>query len=228
MSRRERAKDSRRNKILRTARDLIQATGKAGFSMRALANGAGLSEATPYNLFGSKKAIMIALLDDDVRQFEARLMRRRGDELARFFGAITLTREWYAREPNYHRVVLAGAYQDDGRRDFRADFRASRSAFWQRLVAEAIQAGVLNEGTPVEPFARTLAYVFRSAILEWVQGDISLQEMGARANYGFALILSTVATPAATRRLDDLLHTYATQTTRLARRAARDPDSSAK
>jgi AcrR family transcriptional regulator len=66
MSNREEAKHKRRRQIVRDARALMQKTGDTGFSMRALAEQAGVSIATPYNLFGSKQTIMFAVLDDDL------------------------------------------------------------------------------------------------------------------------------------------------------------------
>ncbi len=203
-SRRERAKDSRRTSIVNAARKLILDTGETGFQMRALADEAGLSLVTPYNLFGSKQAIMIALLAREVGQYETLLMRLRGDALDRLFNAATLARRLYAREPDFHRIVLSAAYQDGGR-EFRASFRAPRGAFWQRLVITAVEAGMLQDSLPVEPFSSNLAYILLSAILEWVSGEITLLEMEARVHYGFALALLPVVTEAHTERLRQLL-----------------------
>lgn len=207
MSRREQAKESRRTSIVNAARRLIHETGETGFQMRALADAAGLSLVTPYNLFGSKQAIMIALLESDVREYEQSVMRLRGDELDRFFNAVTLTRRLYSREPNFHRIVMAAAYQDGGR-EFRSTFRAPRRAFWQRMVANAVHAGQLQATVPIEPFASTLAYTFLSAIMEWVAGEISLEEMEARAHYGFALLLLPMAAPATVPRVQRKLAQY--------------------
>jgi len=66
MGQRELAKAERRRRIIAAARDLIRETGNAGLSMRALAQRAGVSLATPYNLLGSKRAIFDLLTDDAV------------------------------------------------------------------------------------------------------------------------------------------------------------------
>src|SRR5271168_2287443 len=55
VGRREAGKRERRRRIIEAARALIRETGNAGLSMRALAARAGVSLATPYNLFGSKR-----------------------------------------------------------------------------------------------------------------------------------------------------------------------------
>src|ERR1700744_217344 len=69
LGRREAGKAERRQRIIEAARELIRETGNAGLSMRALAARARVSLATPYNLFGSKHAIILAVLED-VRQYE--------------------------------------------------------------------------------------------------------------------------------------------------------------
>ena len=71
MSQREDAKAERRRRIVAAARDLIRETGDAGLSMRAIAARANVSLTTPYSLFGSKRAIVIAVLED-VREFGER------------------------------------------------------------------------------------------------------------------------------------------------------------
>ena len=85
MSRREEAKAERRHRIIAAARDLIKETGDTGLSMRAIAARAGVSLTTPYNLFGSKRAIVIALLVLllGVRPIAKALMKKREDATPR-------------------------------------------------------------------------------------------------------------------------------------------------
>ena len=59
-STRELGKSKRRREILAAARDLMRQSDDLGFSMRTLADRAGVSIATPYNLFGSKQAWLSA------------------------------------------------------------------------------------------------------------------------------------------------------------------------
>jgi AcrR family transcriptional regulator len=55
---RNRGKDDRRARLICAARDLISEREDGNFSMQELATRAGLSLATPYNLMGSKAAIL--------------------------------------------------------------------------------------------------------------------------------------------------------------------------
>jgi AcrR family transcriptional regulator len=200
MSNREEAKHLRRRKIVRAARALMQQTGDAGFSMRALADQAGVSIATPYNLFGSKQAVMFAVLDADLEYYQKRLAKVRVDELDVFFKAVSLATTLYSTEPSFYRAVLFAVYNDGGR-EFKSMFGGPRHAMWKGFVQDAVKAGFLSEDVEPDAFAINLGRTFFSAILEWVSGELSLPELEAWAQYGFALSLSAMSTPASADRL---------------------------
>src|ERR1041385_1026819 len=61
MGLREKQTGERRERILDAARKLMRRAGGTGFTMRALAKEAGVSLATPYNLFRSKAGVLYAL-----------------------------------------------------------------------------------------------------------------------------------------------------------------------
>src|SRR5262249_5739366 len=119
MSNREEAKHRRRRQIVKAARALMQQTGDTGFSMRALAEHARGSIATPYNLFGSKPTIMFAVLDADRENYQTRLAKVRVDELDVFFKAVSLATSLYSTEPSFYRAVLLAVYNEGGR-EFRS------------------------------------------------------------------------------------------------------------
>jgi AcrR family transcriptional regulator len=194
MSNREEAKHSRRRKIVRAARVLMQQTGDTGFSMRALAEQAGVSIATPYNLFGSKQAIMFAVLDADLEYYQKRLAKVRVDELDVFFKAVSLATTLYSTEPSFYRAVLFAVYNDGGR-EFKSMFGGPRHIMWKGFVQDAVKAGFLSEDVEPDAFAINLGRTFFSAILEWVSGELTLPELEAWAQYGFALSLSAMSTP---------------------------------
>lgn len=202
MPSREESKAQRRHAIVCAARTLMQQTGEPGFSMRALAEQAGVSIATPYNLFGSKQAVMFAVLDADLAQYQTRLEKLRADEIEVFFKAVALATSLYAAEPGFYRAVLFAAYNDGGT-GFRAMFSGPRHAMWRRLVNDARAAGLLADEVEANSFAVNLGHIFFSCLMEWVNGLLSLEEMDARVQYGFALTLRSMSTPASSERLRD-------------------------
>ena len=74
MSKRESNRDEKRQLIVDTARHLMQVREVSDFSMRTLAEVAGVSSATPYALFGSKQALIAAVMDTDFANFMDALM----------------------------------------------------------------------------------------------------------------------------------------------------------
>jgi AcrR family transcriptional regulator len=194
VGRREAGKAERRARIIHAARDLIRETGNAGLSMRALAARAGVSLATPYNLFGSKRAIVLAVLDD-VREFQDRFAHLRStDPLERLFAAVDMAVEFYVSDPRFYRTLWAAVFDasDDVRREI---FNWKRNEFWRNLVAGAAEAGALMPQINVELLFRALDRNFESAMLEWVVGELAPELLAPTIRYGHALILKGAASP---------------------------------
>ncbi|MGE0621829.1 MAG: TetR/AcrR family transcriptional regulator [Pseudomonadales bacterium] len=195
MPTREEAKEIRRNRILSAARDLIRETEKTRFSMRMLAERSGVSLVTPYNLFGSKQAIMGALLDEDIDLYGRNLARSRKDPLDRIFHAVTLGTRYFGQDEGYYRAVLSAVYADGGN-EYRSKFSGPRLALWRSLVNGAIDAGYLRQDTDTRVLAYHLSSLFYSNILPWAAGQISVRELEQRTLYGFALALYATVRPA--------------------------------
>jgi len=192
--RREAGKAERRARIIQAARELIRETGNAGLSMRVLAQRAGVSLATPYNLFGSKRAIVLALLQD-VREFHERFAQLRAtDPLERIFQAVDLQIEIYLADPRLYRTMWAAVF--DTSDDLRATlWNERRDAFWRGLLAAAVEAGALGREINQEWLQRQLDHVFRCIMLDWVVGILRPEAVATAAHHGYALILKGAATP---------------------------------
>jgi AcrR family transcriptional regulator len=223
MATREQAKLQRRTAIMDAARTLMQASGTAGFSMRALAELAGVSIATPYNLFGSKQAIMIAILETEMQAYREQLERVRSDELEALFKAVTVATARYSAAPGFHRALLFSVYNDGGT-EFRSMFSGTSHALWRGLVEGAIQAGQLSADVEPNAFAMTLEQIFFACLLEWVYGQLTLEELEIRVQYGFALTLLSMAEPASAPRLRERALTMQKRLWRLWRRGASGAD----
>jgi AcrR family transcriptional regulator len=201
MSARELAKTQRRDDILAAARRLIRRSRDLGFSMRALAEEAGVSIATPYNLFGSKHSILLAVLDTDLVDFEAALRELKADEISVLFEAVGLMTEHLTGEPDFYRSVLSGLSREGGPR-FRLMVSGPRYLLWKRLLAQATDAGLLRRDIDLDPFTVTLSQLMLANVIEWAQGALEPEEMEARIQYGLALALLGVSTPRCREQLD--------------------------
>lgn len=192
LGRREAGKAERRRRIIHAARDLIRETGNAGLSMRALAAKAGVSLATPYNLFGSKRAIVLAVLDD-VREYQDRFAHLRStDPLERLFTAVDMAIEFYVDDPQFYKTLWAAVFDasDDVRREI---YNQQRNEFWRGLVEDAAAAGVVAADVNVDLLFHALDRSFGAAMLEWVVGELPPELLAPTIRHSYALILKGAA-----------------------------------
>lgn len=194
MGLREAGKAERRRRIIHAARHLIRETGNAGLSMRALAIRAEVSLATPYNLFGSKRAILLAVLDD-IREYLDRFAHLHAtDPLERLFGALDICVDFYVADPEFYRTIWAALF--DPSDDFRSQiFNSKRAAFWAGLVKDVARAGVIAPQMNTDLLFKALDRSFGAAMLDWVTGELSHAQLGPTVRYGYALILRGAASP---------------------------------
>jgi len=194
VSRREAGKAERRRRIIHAARDLIRETGNAGLSMRALAARAGVSLATPYNLFGSKRAILLSVLDD-IREYLDRFNQLRAiDPLERLFGALDICIDFYVADPEFYRTIWAALF--DPSDEFRSQiFNSRRAAFWEGLVNDAAKAGVIAPEVDTRLLFKALDRSFGATMLDWVTGELNHDQLGPAIRHAYALILKGAASP---------------------------------
>jgi AcrR family transcriptional regulator len=188
----------RRRAILDAAREIVTSLGDTGLTMRALAAHAGVSPATPYNLFGSKQAVLQAVYDEDqqdfYRAFEAKASR---DSLTRLFDMIDLSIEHWLRTPDFHKALLAILYRGAAAPGAGAANRPQLTyAYVEQLIADAVAAGVLRADTPVAIVTATLARIFRAAGQEWIDGALTLEQARDDLGRSFVLVLAGLVLPA--------------------------------
>lgn len=189
LNRREAGKAERRARILVAAKELIRETGNAGLSMRALAARAGVSLATPYNLFGSRRTIVLSVLQD-MRDFSKRFAALDVvDPLERIFAAVDLSMSFYTGDGRFYRTIWAAVF--DASEEARTEILSpAREAFWLGLVKGVASAGVTRAEVDPALLHRQLDYVFRSVMLDWVVGNVSDEDLAVTARFGFATLLS--------------------------------------
>ncbi len=174
----------------------MRRSGDAAFSMRTLAEEAGVSIATPYNLFGSKQAILLALLSADLADYEAALANLHADEIEVLFRAVSLMTATLRADPEFYRNVLSAVSRDGGP-EFRFMVSGPRYVLWKRLLREATEADLLRADVDPDAFAITVTQQMFANVQNWAQGQLSLDEMDARMRFGLALSLSAIATRSA-------------------------------
>jgi AcrR family transcriptional regulator len=192
-SRRDAAKAERRRRIMDAAASLVRERGFDSVSMVDIARRAGVSPATPYNLFQTKTAIFQQLYDLDLQDFQERLAKRAApDALVRIFTAIELVGVMYRQDSEFYRAMWSSGAIEGEHLD--ADVRGSRLTMWRDMVAQAVATGCLRADVDPDLLAVTLWQLMRGVFLDWLSGAISARRFAQEVSFGFALMALGYAT----------------------------------
>jgi len=176
-----------RERVLDAAERLL-AQGGAAFSMRELAEEARVSFATPFNQFGSKAAIMLAL--------SARRIARMHEQLAdavlpataaeRVLAAVDIAASVMLSAPAVNRTVMGAIGQpmeDPG------DVASRSSALWAEALGggEGLAAATRTLALLVLP--AQLAVAFRGVLSFWTAGELTDQMLARDADSAAAAVL---------------------------------------
>lgn len=148
--RRERAEDTRR-RILAAARKLFVARGYGGATMEAIAADAGVAVQTVYATLGSKKGILLALLDEmaaeaDVEGMRAAVTAAAGDPRRQLRERLAFTIRFYAGGADLIQIARTVSGVEPDLRDMWNEGEGRRHSAAKSLVAEWEGAGALAAG----------------------------------------------------------------------------------
>lgn len=211
LGKREQAKARRRLRIIHAARELIRETGDTDLSMRMLAQRADVSLSTPYNLFGSKRAVVLAVLEDE-RDFAERFARLdRGNSIDRIFGAHELAFGYYTGDPVFYRTLWRALLSTSSQDDMglaTPERLAQTRAIWQGLVEAARSEGYLDNDLSTDLIIQAMAHVTGGALLSWAVGSLSTSALTPTVGIGYALCLKGAATPSGAAVLAERISAY--------------------
>ncbi len=187
-------KERRRKSILQAAQDIIVDEGEAGLTMRAIAARAELSLVTPYNLFGSKQAILRALCEEELSDFfTAFSARPKANGAAQIFDLIDFTIERWGQQPELFRSLSNILYGKTGV-EIGASVWGPRAAMMRGLLEEAVAAGDLRGDAPTSELERNLMRLFRAITQEWVDGLMTLEHTHREVGRAFVNLLTGYVT----------------------------------
>src|ERR1044071_4676275 len=172
MGLREQQTSQRRERILEAARRLIRKTGGTSFSMRALAEEAEVSLATPYNLFGSKGGVLYALLNASLENVDrAAVTYSSSKPVERVLEVAGIAADVYARDAAFYRPLMQFLL---GVRDVdhRPRFLSQSLHRWKRTVQAAIRQRLIGESVDAELLARQLMINFIGGLELWIHEEL--------------------------------------------------------
>jgi AcrR family transcriptional regulator len=196
MGLREKQATQRRDRILAAARKLIRRTGGTGFSMRALADEAEVSLATPYNLFGSKAGVLYALLNVSLENLDrATVTFSSTTPVERVLEVAGIAADVYARDAAFYRPLMQFLL---GARDVehRPRFIEQSLRRWTRTVQAAVRHGLLSSSVDVDLLARQLMINFIGVLDLWINEELDEEGCRAQSLYGSTLLVLASASAA--------------------------------
>jgi AcrR family transcriptional regulator len=212
-----------RNRILDAAEVLIAETGDTSFATRELAIRAGVSAATPFNHFGSKRGILSAIVDRSLERLATRREHptRLGDPLERIFRNADAAVSYYAAKPKLFRPVFGELIGKPVSGEVAGNEAISRyhtlqqaNTTWRLGLDAAAEAGQLRRGHDLDVIANQLEANWLGSLVLWIIGRVDGDGWKLQSEYGTALTLASVV---AAEELDRL----GGRITKLERRLAR-------
>ena len=188
LGKRQQGVEERRRRLVRAASELIAERDDGIFSMPELAERAAVSLATPYNLFGSKAAVLAQVFERLVRGF-----KRDSD--------------WMEGLPACERVLgvvdrLVAAYQEQGRL-FRnlwkalygldlAEYRQLNLSLSHEIVHPLVASLAADQLIPPEvppgAIESTLVRLFDASFEMWAAQDWTPAQLRTQLRTGFSLV----------------------------------------
>lgn len=161
--------------------------------MRLLAREAGLSLATPYNLFGSKAQVLFALLDqsmDELDQLAASLPV--GEPIERAYELVTLAVDLFGADERLYRGLMQAlkSATDSTPPPGAVERCVSLAESW---VIEAMEQGLLLDTARADLIARHVFLGYLGALDQWTFRQIDTDGFRVQSLYGLTVTLLAFA-----------------------------------
>ncbi len=173
MTQRERAKEEKRARIRRAAAHIIRSEGMEKLTMRRLAEQAGVSLRTPYNLIGSKTDVLIALLEEAGFDPITALAATDGSLMVeRLLAALRQVEAFFDADESFYQEVFWGVMTTDqpGVRESGIE-RVVETC--QLMMEQAKAQAELLGDTDTQELGRHLAIQLLSVLGMWAAGFFS-------------------------------------------------------
>lgn len=191
---RESGKEARRHAILAAAEALIRRSGSTDFSMRELAETAGLSLATTYNLIGSKSTVLYCLLNlrADSLSDAPMLMHRASDPLRAIADGARLAVRQFTSDPEFYRPLMRFLL---GVPDpiHRPAFMARGIAYWRSVMQPLEETGLLPVDVRANDLANLVHLVFTGALDMWIHEEFDEAMFQSELDKCLAFLMRSVS-----------------------------------
>lgn len=203
-NKREQAIEERKQRIFDAARAIIARDGLDGLTTRGLAEAAGLTVPTLYNLVGDKNAIVSQTVERSVEAVWDRLeFDRRSNPLDMANAVIDEAYATIRNDRLFQRAMLpvldrmGTSFAAHPRRDDIGARAANRCVEMAVFACRAAQrSGLLRDNIPAEELGQQMFIAYRGPLRDWIEEVIEADEMLRRQRRGFYLALAADASDA--------------------------------
>jgi AcrR family transcriptional regulator len=176
MAQREQAKEEKRARIRAAAARIIRTQGIEKLTMRRLAEQAGVSLRTPYNLIGSKTDVLIALIEEaGFDPTTALAVTDNSFVIGRLLAGLNQIEQFFDSDESFYREVYGGIMASD-HPDIRESGIERVVATCQLLMHQAAARGELRGDTNTEQLGRHLAIQLLAVLGMWGSGFFTNRE----------------------------------------------------
>ncbi|MDJ0641895.1 MAG: TetR/AcrR family transcriptional regulator [Erythrobacter sp.] len=203
-NKREKGVEERKRRIFDATRAIIARDGLDGLTTRGLAEAAGLTVPTLYNLVGDKNAIISQTVERSVEAVWERLeFNRRATPLDMADAVIDEAYASICGDRAFQRALLSALDRmgtsfaaHPGRGDIGAR-AANRSVEMAVFACRAAQRrGLIRGNVPAEELGQQMFIAYRGPLRDWIEEVIGADEMLRRQRRGFYLVLAADASDA--------------------------------
>ena len=184
----------RRERILQAARELIAEHGFEGLTMRELAQAAGVTVPTIYNLIGAKDEVLFAAVQEQTDRWVHGIERAAGDVMA----VVDANVRELLRTPDYYRSLLRLLMASEAAGPARQNVGRSLRAQLRGALGELAEEGGVQDWIDLGYLQEQVQNVLWITSLNWSSGQIQDDQLVAQSTYGVAMLL-VAATEGAVR-----------------------------
>ncbi|MDT0576014.1 TetR/AcrR family transcriptional regulator [Croceicoccus sp. F390] len=205
IGKREQGVADRRRRLIKAATELLTEREDGSFSMPELARRAQVSLATPYNLFGSKAAVLAQVFERLAHGFNRDPAWMSGLGAAdRILGVIDRLTLAYEQQGRLFRSLWRALYGLDLAEQ--GDLNLSLSNEIVRPLVNGLATDrLLIENVPAHVLELTLARIFEANFEQWAAQDWTASQLRDHLQAGFALVFIGLVGPADKARLNDAM-----------------------
>lgn len=209
LGKRQQGVEERRRRLVKAASELIAERDDGSFSMPELAKRAGLSLATPYNLFGSKAAVLAQVFERLVRGFHRDAAWMAGLPASeRIVGVVDRLVSAYESQGRLFRNLWKALYGLDLSEHRQLNLSLSNEIV-HPLVASLAADGLIPQAVPQDAVENTLVRLFDACFEMWAAQDWTPARLRGELRTGFALVFLGLLDGPERDRLADVIRAEA-------------------